>query len=390
MEQNISKIGILTFHYSNNYGGVLQALSLQKAIESMGYNVEVINFVPSNYKPTKILNNLGISKNIFKNKIEDLNVIHIFKKVNIMKNYNSRITSKFNTFRKKEMRLSKQVDENSLKTILKNYEVIIVGSDQVWNPSQRKRPEYFLNFGDSFEGKKISYAADSTIKDVSLEDIENLKNALNDFNFISVRNEHSFDFVKAITDKEIDIVADPTLLKELDFSNINTGIKGDYILTYILGKEIEGTHIRALKKIKKTYGNLHVYAIKIPTMKFELPNFADKVFYDLDPSEWIRMIENAKFVYTDSFHGVLFSLKYHKPFLAYYTEKMRATRFVDLGQRYDIERYIVQSVDEIEKKDSLRVKPDFKIIDIKLEAHKQYSLEFLEKALREFKSQSRV
>lgn len=380
----MGKIGILTFHYSNNYGGVLQTLFLQKAVEAMGKTVEVINYVPSSYKPSspmKMLKNLGIRKNIFRIKKEELNLFKIAKKLKIMIFQGPRVTYKFDNFRKQHMKLSRQVDESSIESILNDYEVIIVGSDQVWNPGQRKRPEYFLNFGDSFQGEKISYAADSTFKDIYIKDMENLKKALNDFSFISVRNKHSYNFAKAITNKEIHIVADPTLIYDFEGNSINTGTKVEYILTYLIGEEIESNHIKALKKIREIYGNLPVYSIKIPTMNFELYNFADKEFYDLDPSEWIRMIKDAKFVYTDSFHGVLFSLKYHKPFLASCTEKMRATRFVDLGQRFDIERYIIKNVDEIDKKGSLVMRPDFKTIDNKLEAHKQYSLDFLEMAL---------
>ncbi len=378
----MGKIGILTFHYSNNYGGVLQAFSLQKVLTLMGYDAEIINYVPKNYRPTTIFDKLGISKNILNNKAENFNLFTITKKIYIMKKYNKIITEKFDSFRKNEMKLSRQVDENSLKTILKEYETIIVGSDQIWNSSQRKKPEYFLNFGDAFKGKKISYAADSTIKEIENEDIENLRKSLMDFNFISVRNEHSYYFAKTLVDKEVTVVADPTILYEFEDFNIKEENKKEYILAYILGKEIEGKHIKAIEKIKRIYGDLPIYSIKIPTMNFDLCNFADKEFYDLDPVEWLNMFKNAKFVYTDSFHGVLFSLKYHKPFLAYYTEKLRATRFIDLGKRYDIEKYIVTNVEEIDKKRSLDVKIDFEIIDKLLEKQKQYSLEFLKRALK--------
>lgn len=377
----MTKIGILTFHYSNNYGAVLQALSLQHTIELLGYDVEIINFIPSDYKPTNFIYNLGLRKNIFRNKLKDLNLIKIFKKVSIMKDHSRDITNKFDSYRSNEMQLSKKVDENSLNTILNNYDIIVVGSDQVWNPSQRTKIEYFLNFGETFQGKKISYAADSTIKEINNRDINDIRIALNDFSFISVRNEHSYSFVKSIIDKDVHIVADPTIIYDLQY-NSSRDIKENYILTYVLGEEIRGTHYNALEKIKREYGNLPVYSIKIPTMNFELSNYADKVFYDLGPIEWLNLIKNANFVYTDSYHGILFSLKYHRPFLAYYTERMRATRLVDIGKRYGIEKYIVQSVEEIESIRSIEIKPDYKIIDDLLEKHKQYSLDFLIEALR--------
>lgn len=375
------KIGILTFHYSNNFGGVLQALALQKSVSEMGFDVEIINYIPTSYDSKKTLSNLGIRKNIFKNKISDLNILELTKKVSIMKKYNKLISMKFNSFRDENMLISKEVNESSLTDILINYDAIIVGSDQVWNPSQRKSHIYFLNFGENYKGKKISYAADSTIKEVINDDVERLYSALNCFDSISVRNDHSYDFVKSIVDTNVEIVADPTLLYDFDKLTKFKEIKEDYILTYVLGKEIDGSHEKAIEKIREKHGNIPVYSIKIPTMKFELSGFADKVFYNLSPDEWLNMFRNAKFIYTDSFHGVLFSLKYHKPFLAYYTEKLRATRFIDLGKRYNIDRYIVQNTTEIDDKQPLEELPDFEVIDKIINLQKESSLGFLKKAL---------
>lgn len=379
----MNKIGILTFHYSNNYGGVLQSVALYNTVKELGYDVEIINYIPKSYKPYNLIGNLGIRKNIFKNKLNNLNIINISQKVKIMNKYCESIIDKFNVYREKNMNLSKRVDEDSLETILNNYSAIIVGSDQVWNPSQRKSPIYFLNFDDKYEGKKISYAPDSTIQDVNQEDLEALKKALGEFHHISVRNDHSFDFVKSVIDKEAEIVADPTLLFDFNSLGRKESSEGEYILTYVLGKEIEGSHKKVIEKIRSKYGNIPVYSIKIPTMNFELSPFADKVFYDLNPDEWISMFKNAKFVYTDSFHGVLFSLKYHKPFLAYYTEKLRATRFIDLGKRYNIDKYIVQNIAEIDEKQALDVVPDFNSIDKTIESQKKTSLDFLRNALYE-------
>lgn len=380
----MSKIGILTFHYSNNYGGVLQTYSLYKVIEKLGYDVEIINFVPSTYTPNRILYNLGLRKNIFKTRVEDINIIKIIKKIVIMNKYSNIITEKFDMFRNNELKLSEKVDEKKIIKILNNYELIIVGSDQVWNPNQRRNPEYFLNYGDCYKGKKISYAADSTISDINLKDINNLKIALSNFDFISVRNEHSYKFVKSIINKDVFIVADPTLLYDIKYSLNNNNILStkDYILTYVLGEEIEGGHYKALEKIKSVYGNLPVYSIKIPTMNFKLSDYADKVFYDLDPFEWLNMLKNAKFIYTDSFHGVLYSLKFNKPFLAYYTEALRATRFIDIAHRYNLEDFIIKNVDEIDKKMSLIKKPNYTEINEIIKIHKAYSLEFLYKALQ--------
>ena len=367
------KIGILTFHYSTNFGGVLQSYALFRFLEQRVNGVEIIDYVPSTYIGHKFYRNIGLKN--------DFNVKHVLKRLMIKGKFCSRAVRRFDDFRAHSVVLSRRVDESTLRSWLNNYDMVVVGSDQVWSPGQRAEPAYFLGF-EEFKGNKVSYAADSTIAEVSEEHIDKLRRELGDFDRISVRNKHSQKFVETVIGEKPPIVADPTLL--WDFDELGRGFMSDsdpYILVYVLGKDISGSNRKAIEEIKRIYGDLKVYAIVIPTMKFNICDYADKVFYDLGPEEWLDMIRNATFVYTDSFHGTLFSLKFHKPFLAYYAEAMRATRFIDLAERYQIGRYIVSSVDEIEAKGSLLETPDFATIDQLIEEHRAFSIRFLEEAL---------
>ncbi len=381
MNKSIDRIGILTFHYSNNYGGVLQSIALYNMILKMGLNVEIINYVPMSYKNIGILNKLNLKRNILSNKWVDLCPIKIYKKIRIITKYSDMISKNFNMYREKNAKYSIHVNQDSLESILKNYTTIIVGSDQVWNPSQRESPIYFLNFKENFKGKKISYAADSTTAEVNEKQRKILRDSLDDFNHISVRNKHSFDFVKSITSTDPLIVVDPTLLIDFKISNTNHYKSDSYILTYILGDEIDGKHKNVIKKIKEKFGNLPIYSIKIPTMDFNLLPKSDKTFFDVSPEEWILLFKNAKFVYTDSYHGVLFALKYHKPFLAYYKEELRASRFVDLAKRYGIDKYIIQNTSDILLKKPFNENPDFSLIDKIIANEKDNSIKFLREAL---------
>lgn len=386
------KIGILTYHYSNNYGGVLQSYALYKAIKKSGLNVEIINFVPSSYRNSSILYETGLRKNIFKIDKKDLKLKLLLSRIYLKSKYNNIIISKFDSFRKEFIEMSKQVDEFEFLNILNDYDAIFVGSDQVWHPSQRSRKEYFLGY-DNFKGKRISYAADSTISTISTisNDVkEKLKNELSNFDCISVRNQHSFEFVKTITSKCVPIVADPTLL--IDFnevtksSNIVKKMSEKYILVYALGKEVIGTNQKVIDRIKEKYGNIKVYSIIIPTMKFNVPNYADEVLYDLGPIDWLNAFKNATFILTDSFHGTLFSMKFRKPFISYYAEKMRSTRFVDLGIRYGIEDFIINNFEDIDEKRSLTKLPDFDSIEKIINEQIQSSEDYLKKSLENFMS----
>lgn len=327
----MGKIGILTFHYSQNYGGVLQAYALFEYLKSIGYDVEVINYVPSEYKDNALLRTLGIKKRIYLTPIKNLNPIVIMKKILIKLKYNKDIIMKFNMFRDKYMKLSTKVDERNIRKIIVKYNVIIVGSDQIWHSGYHRSCEYFLNYGEIYKGKKISYAADSNSACFDNKNKSFLQDSLDNFDMISVRNKHTLEFVTSITGKKVPVVVDPTLL--IDFNNlIDTDskiidIEKKYILVYILGKELDGNNKIIIDKIKRKTDNIKVYAIIIPTGNFNLCKYADKVFFNIDPKQWLMLFKNATFVLTDSYHGTIFSLKFRVPFLSYYTEANRTSNF---------------------------------------------------------------
>lgn len=372
----MNKIGILTYHYSNNYGGVIQSYALYSYLTSLGLNVEIINYIPSYVNLDSIFYETGLRKNILKMKKADMNPIKLFKRIYIRMKYSKTIINKFDDFR--NYNLSRRVDENSFHEILNDYHAIIVGSDQVWSPGERNKKTYFLDY-PNYKGLKISYAADSTVSEINTNHLARLTKALKDFDSISVRNEHSHKFAQTLLGKSVPIVVDPTLLWKFDEYNQKSNEK--YILVYVLGKEISGTNKKAIEKIKKVYGDMKVYAIVIPTRKFEKCDYADEVIYDTGPIEWLNMFRNATFVFTDSFHGTLFSIKFRKPFLAYYAEELRVTRFIDLSNRYKIDPFIVNSLEDIDNKNSLNQLPDFDSIHQLIEKHKESSVEFIREAL---------
>lgn len=198
----MQKVGILTLHYSTNYGGVLQGYALYRFLKDKNYNVELVDYVPSTYSGGKIYRNIGLKS--------DRNPMRIINRVILKYNHCKDSISAFDLFRQSFMDLSEQVDEHTLGSIVSGYNTLIVGSDQIWTPSLRGRPEYFLGY-DNFTGSKVSYAADSTIATVSDKHMGKLKKELGDFDRISVRNTHSQQFVKTITGQDVPIVADPSL-----------------------------------------------------------------------------------------------------------------------------------------------------------------------------------
>lgn len=362
------KIGILTFHFSCNYGGVLQAYALQKTLEEMGYDVEIIDYVPSYYFKRNIKYYIGLSRTI----------LGILKTI-ISISYSKKLRSSFDEFRSEFMTLSSRINEKQLHTINNLYDAIIVGSDQVWNWNQHDKNAYFIDWEPSFAGLRISYAPCCAINRISDGCRTKLIKALNAFTAISVRNQETQTFVRDLINTEPPIVADPTIL--YDFKEFTSPIlDADYILAYIIGKEIEGGNANAIKKLKKLYPKCLVIGVQTCFDNPQLMTWADKIIYNAGPAEWVGLIANAKCVFTDSFHGTIFSMKYKRDFVCFYSETHRASRFIDMGNRYKIWDNIIRSVMELGEKNRKNLKcPD--VVDMVFKKQKDYSISFLKNSL---------
>lgn len=368
------KIGILTFHFGINFGGVLQCYALQTFLEEQGHEVEIINFIPPRFSYSKWWRGNGYRQSPM------LGIRKAYCKFR----HASRQKKKFNSFRKNNLKISKPYTIESLSGISDNYSTIIVGSDQVWTPSQHYHATYFLHPFVNFKGKRISYAPCCARNFIDKDNLKLLRESLLKFDFLSVRNIETRDFVNDIIGIEPEIVVDPTLLLDSGKKNeTTTSLTKKYILVYVLGNEIEGGHLAIISEIKKKHGDLPVYAIILSENKPQFFSWADKSYWDIGPSEWIALIENAGFIYTDSFHGVLFAIKNKKPFLAYYSERDRASRFIDLAVRYNLGTYIVNSYAEAIEKGSFKQSPDYTEIESRLSVEVKKSISFLRKTLTE-------
>lgn len=77
--------------------------------------------------------------------------------------------------------------------------------------------------------------------------------------------------------------------------------------------------------------------------------WADIKIWEAGPAEWLYLIANAQFVYTDSFHGAIFALKHRRPFVVYYAEEWRSPRLMDLAQRYRLGGSVANDHASLEK-----------------------------------------
>lgn len=296
----IRKIGILTWHYYPNFGSQLQTYALVKTIRQLGFKCRVIN-----YRNPK-LGYPSLIKRIIKQCIalipERFAVVcsQRFKLPEIR-------------FRKYFNETSIAIDENKLNKLSKNFDALICGSDQIWAPNVFD-PIYMLNF--AVPGiRKISYAASIGLNDIPNHLVDFYRNNLKTFDSISVRESKGKQLLKDRCNIDSVVVLDPTLM--IDVSQwqsiaIKPNITEDYIFCYFLNKEHK--YARAIIDFASKTG-LKVYAISA--------NPKDSIwaktlsYYEIGPKEFIGLIANANMVFTDSYHGTIFSLLFHKKFITF-------------------------------------------------------------------------
>lgn len=366
-----TKTGILTWHYMDNFGGVLQCWALKRALEVYGCDVQVLNYLPKKLQ-TRVPWWRGWG----------------FRRGRFFENLPKRILGltlgraswrKFDQFRETRLNLTSPVRlPKEVAELAADFDLVITGSDQVWRfPEQRV---YFLDLGTGFGGRKISYAA-CCGSPAPIGHFHGVGQLLRELDAVSVRNRFSNEAINALVERDVPIVADPTLLVDLKtIQKPIRGLSGPYIVTYIMGSEIDGGHLKVIEAIRRKHGDLPVISIAATAQCPQFFSFADRELRSVGPEEWIWLLANAAFIYTDSFHATLFAARNCKPLLAYFADESRGDRFVDVSGRYELAGSIATSAAEAVKK--IATAPNWVRTSRLIEAHVAESLEFIETAVR--------
>lgn len=310
---NNRKIGIVTLSGYSNYGNRLQNYALKKVLEDMGGVVTSLIIDHPYSKSTKMDLNKMRLKNFLKHPVSKIKskIIKSDYTENIENNSKITRTNIFKEFSNEYLN-EHTVDttNNQDRKYIKDISYFIVGSDQVWNPGNfLLGDKYFLTFVET--DKRLSYAASFGVSEIPKLFQKSYKNWLNGMKKISVREEAGQDIAKELTRKDIEIHVDPTMLlskKEwllISKRAINRPDK-PYILTYFLGGPSN-----------KTREKLNRLAKKNDMAVINLGDITEKQTYETGPSEFLDYINNASAFFTDSFHGVVFSIIFETPFIVY-------------------------------------------------------------------------
>lgn len=314
----MKKIGIITLNGDFNYGNRLQNFALQYVLKKEGLYVDTV--IIKEEKADKL------SKEFLLGNISTAaDLLYVIKKIgkkltikNTLKRFRYRKMQKekyalLSPFSKKYLS-SVTVPYAQLDMIETKYDLFVVGSDQVWNPNIIEFDEtHFLNF--TSEKKRCSYAASlgvGSFPTIPSKLAEHYAKHLKSMRYISVREQAGASIVKQLIDKEVDVAPDPTLLlnKEEWLNKLEIAEGGnnkDYILLYFItpvsNKVMENITYFAQMK------NMDVIQI--------MGDQYDEQHKIVTPNEFVQLINEAAYFFTDSFHGTVFSIIMETKFLAY-------------------------------------------------------------------------
>ncbi|WP_347995751.1 polysaccharide pyruvyl transferase family protein [uncultured Eubacterium sp.] len=333
-------VKILTFHRPYNYGAILQSLATQKAIEKLGYEVEIID-----YRHPRIENERSQFVSLMKGNLLK-NIKRNLREIRFIKVEKSRRKA-FDLYQNKHYHLTPICESiNEIKKNLTDNSVLVVGSDLVWNweLDTQLNPEFFSNTYKDISGLNMfSYASSIGSSTIPFQLYDKYKKGLYYFKSIGVREESAKNLLEEICDREVHVVLDPTMLHEseqwLESEEEYVGLPAEYICVYIL--EHTSSVIDIVEKMSKK--------MNLPIVFFGKTNRYNSNginVYDASPGQFLYVIRNAKLVITNSFHGTVFSLLFHRSFICI-PHSTRGTRMVDLLTRLNLEHNIVHSSEEL-------------------------------------------
>lgn len=376
-------VAILTKYYRNyNYGGMLQGYALHRVITELGYSCDIISYdVNQNKNP------------VYRNVAQQCKQYGLFSAV---KKALEKVIAKFN-FTIKDVLVSRQelfnkfmemnaagtevfTDEN-LTTLNDKYKMFVSGSDQVWNPNA-VRKLYLQGFvGD--DRKKIAYAASIGRDKLSKYEADIMIPYIQRFDYLGIREKTGKELLEEYMNRNIDTVLDPTLLlNQDDWSIVATDrlVKEPYALVYFFSNSYKVR--RMLEKFCEKCG-LKLVLIPYAKQEFNLGDHKGKCVRldNVGPSEFISAIKYADYVFTDSFHGAVFSIIHGKQFYVFERNKKghvsMNSRLYDLLDTFHLRKRLLAMDSSVEDIDDI----DYKQVDSILTKEKEKSTNFLKKAL---------
>lgn len=381
-----------------NYGTSLVGYALLKKIQTLGYDVEVINYK----KQLSLIQKVAFVWNA----VRAGEAKELFMRANAKKvleahpQYAAGIAERVEsveTYKAKKLipLFHDYVGYDALHEGSKGYDAVVVGSDQVWTPMSLPNKFFNLLFVDD-SVRKVAYASSFGVSVIPDFQKKATGAYLDRFHTIGVREQKGKEIVDTLSHQTATVVADPTMLlnateweEEIYERTSVTDFKvpsEPYIFCYFLGTNPEGR--KAAEELKAKTGYKIVTLRHMDEYYEADEHFGDVAPYDVDPNGFLRLIHDAAYVCTDSFHCSAFSIQFHKQFMTFYrfaqgSATGRNSRIDSLFNVLGVNRERIFGSQE-NGKDVFKIEQlvDWSVVDKKLTKLREESIEFLDNALK--------
>jgi hypothetical protein len=343
-------VGILSMHRTENWGSFLQAFALKKTVEELGHGCSFLD----------IKHGVGLKQNQPLMGKRNLSILYIMKRMYLIacrcikgqfiasikgRLYGRKFHSKYNNEFLSMIGVNPLSYEDS-----KSFDLVIIGSDEVFNCTQDLSPwgETLHLFGEGINAKKIiTYAASfghTTMADLDKYGLkEGITNAFKNISSFSVRDDNTYSIVKQLTGKSPELSVDPVIMFDFTPYMPATVPEKDYIIVYTYhGRISDSDTINAIREFAVAKNK------KIISL-FCYYSWCDYSIVASTPFELLAYFKNADYVVTDTFHGTIFSIKCNKNFCTI-VRKTNSQKLSFLLKQFKLTNRIIKSPSEIKYK----------------------------------------
>lgn len=375
------KIGVVTMYLQMNYGGLLQAYALKTLLEDLGHDVTVFDIERKVWFPKPIKAPFIYVKRSLLKILKGNSGPEVFREYRLRKEYPI-VSSKVSEFTQEY--ISPRVLKSYSDILKGEYDAFVVGSDQVW------RPEYFQHIRDAFlkftqgwDVTRLSYAASFGTDELEYEYelLSECSSLLSKFDAVSVRESSAVRMCDEWFDRDDAVhVLDPVMMqtreryKEIVGQKCNPDAKGS-VVTYILDRS--PIKSRVADWVSEVTGRKICDVSVYPKDRF-MP-LSQRIVPPIE--HWLSSFMDAEVVVTDSFHGCVLSILFHKPFLVVGNRSRGLARIDSLLGIFGLEHRLVDGIDPDDDGQGWLMDFDWDGIDKILCSQRELSRDFLQKAL---------
>lgn len=394
-------IALVTCYYQKNFGSQLQAFATQEALDKLEVKNETIFFDGLRPEVNRAKMKYFLSRVFDINTVKDkMATVRKFVAAKRNPEYARDLALRnemFNQFASTRFHLSKQYNSKSeITQAAHEFSAFLVGSDQLWLPSNIAGDYFTLNMVPD-DVPKIALATSFGISELPKKYGLKARRFLKRIEHVSVRETSGQKLVNKWADRDVPVVCDPTVMftaqewsKALSTKDSGSRFADgqNYIFVYFLGNNPWERDV--VRKVRKETGLGIVQLAHSDEYIKSDEGFADFTPYNVGPKEFVELIRDAEYVFTDSFHCSVFSMLYHKIFFTFPRYSQDGTVSTN-GRLYSLLSLVHQESRLVKKQDveswntekRIASVPDYDVVDRELGKLRRFTWEWLTNALKD-------